>query len=49
MLRAKQLNLTLEELDVITVGDVFDMLAEQGNDSYDYPKMATQDDINRYL
>lgn len=49
MLRAKQLNLTLEELDVITVGDVFDMLAEQSNDSYEYPKMATQEDINRFL
>lgn len=47
ILRAKQLNLTLEELDVLTVGEVFDLLTEESNDHYEYPVMATQEDIDR--
>ncbi len=49
MLRAKQLNLSLEELNLLTVGEVIDMLTEQSNDSYKWPYEATQDDINKFF
>ena len=47
LLRAKQLNLTLDELDVLTVGEVFDLITESSNDHFEYPEQATQEDINR--
>lgn len=49
LLRAKQLNLNLEELNLLTVGEVIDMLTEQSNDSYDWPYEATQDDIKKFF
>lgn len=47
MLRAKQMNLTLDELNLLNTGDVIDMLTEQGNDSFKYPYKATQADIDK--
>lgn len=47
LLRAKQLNIGFEELEYLTVGDVIDMLTEQGNDSYKWPYKATQADIDK--
>ena len=47
LLRAVQLGLSVADLDYISVGMVFDMLVEKQNDSYDYPVLATQADIDR--
>jgi len=50
MLRCLQLGLTVEDLDHITVGFVFDMCAENSNDSCEdaYTQIATQDDFDQF-
>lgn len=49
MLRCAQLGLTIEIMDLITIGDVYDMYTEKANDYYDYPIKATQEDIDRFF
>lgn len=49
MLRCVQLGLSLEMLEVITMGDVYDMLTEQANDQEEYPIKATQEDISAFF
>lgn len=46
-LRAKQIGLTLGEMEEIDMGLVFDLLIESGNDGQEYPNVATQADIDR--
>lgn len=46
-LRAKQLGLTLEEMDEMDIGFLIDLFIESINDEYKYPQMATQADIDR--
>lgn len=48
MLRVKQLGLSFDELEEITVGDVFDMCIEQANDNEEYPYKATQKDFDAF-
>ncbi|MEE0896838.1 MAG: hypothetical protein U0L88_04335 [Acutalibacteraceae bacterium] len=48
-LRAKQIGLTLTELEDLEIGFVFDLMIESGNDYYKYPELAEQDDIDRLL
>lgn len=33
----------------ITMGMLMDMLIEAGNDSYEYPQMATQEDFDFFM
>lgn len=47
MLRCAELGLTDEALSDMTIGMVYDMLAEKSNDMEDYPTKATQADIKR--
>lgn len=47
MLRCAELNLTDEALRGMTMGMVYDLLAERANDFEEYPFEATQDDIER--
>jgi hypothetical protein len=35
-------------LDLLTIGMVYDMLAEHSNDSCNYKELATQDDFDRF-
>lgn len=49
MLRAKELGVSLSELDILTVGEVLDMLIERGNDGYEWEYQATQADIDRMM
>lgn len=49
MLRAKELNLSLDELDILTIGDILDMAIEKGNDSEEWDYIATQADIDRLM
>lgn len=49
MLRCAQLGLSDATLADMTVGMVFDMLIEQGNDTHEYPYKATQEDIHRFF
>ena len=48
MLRCAELNLSDNALDGMTIGMVYDMLIEQGNDREKYPYMATQDDFDNF-
>lgn len=47
LLRCVQLGLSLRDLDLVTIGMVNDMYAEQENDSVKYPYRATQEDFDR--
>lgn len=39
----------MRDLDLLTVGMVLDIFAEAGNDNFDYPYEATQEDIDRFI
>lgn len=47
LLRCKQLNFTLAELEELPAGLVMDCFTEHANDDYDYMPLATQDDFDR--
>ena len=47
MLRCVQLGIAISELDLLSIGMVNDMFIEMKNDEYDYPVIATQEDIDR--
>lgn len=47
MLRCAELNLHDDDLKGMTLGMVYDMLIEQGNDQEKYDYVGTQDDIRR--
>lgn len=47
MLRCAELNLSDEALRDMTMGMVYDLLAERANDLEEYPFEATQEDIER--
>ena len=49
MLRCKELGLSICELEELDFGLVNDMIIEQGNDQYDYPTKATQNDFNKFM
>ena len=38
----------MSDLDLLDVGMVFDMIIEQGNDSEEYPRIATQADFDNF-
>ena len=48
LLRAVQLCISLSDLDLLTIGMVDDMYAEQLNDEAKYPLKATQQDFDRF-
>ena len=48
LLRCVQLGLSMQDLDLLTIGMVSDMYVESGNDDYKYPVLATQEDMNRF-
>ena len=47
LLRATQCGLHVEDLKTLSIGLVNDMFIEKNNDSYEYPYIATQADIDR--
>lgn len=47
LLRAKQLNLSLDDLAFLEQWQVIDMIIESGNDHYDYPIKGTKKDFER--
>lgn len=48
LLRCVQLGLSLSDLELLTVGMVFDLLAESANDQEEWPVLATQEDFDRF-
>lgn len=49
MLRCAELNLSDEALKEMSMGMVYDMMIEKGNDYHEYPYKATRADISRLL
>ncbi|MCD8326528.1 MAG: hypothetical protein LUC90_07570 [Lachnospiraceae bacterium] len=48
LLRCVQLGISIRDLDLLTIGLVNDMFAENQNDDYDYPLVATQEMMDRW-
>lgn len=48
ILRAKQLGLSLEELDELDEGFVLDMIIEAANDHETYQRIATQAEFDKF-
>lgn len=47
-LRCLQLGLRVGDLELVTVGMVFDLIAESANDQVNYPVVATQEDFDKF-
>lgn len=47
-LRAKQLGLTIAEMEQMTVGFVIDLITESSNDEAKYTEKATQEDFSKF-
>lgn len=47
MLRCVQLGISVSDLELLSIGLVNDMFIELKNDEYDYPRIATREDIDR--
>ena len=41
------MGLTLEDLDALDIGFVMDLVTENANDSAEYRRLATQEDMDR--
>ena len=48
MLRVAEMGISFRDLALISVGMVFDMMTESGNDHYEYSYKATQEDMDRF-
>ena len=48
MLRCAELGLSDDALNGMTMGMIYDMLIEQGNDHEKYPVMATEEDFDNF-
>ena len=48
MLRCKEIGLTFDETEEITMGMVLDMLVEKKNDSCEYAVLADQSDFDKF-
>lgn len=49
MLRCIRLGLDEKMLRRLSVGDIYDMLTEEANDHEEYPKKATQEDMDAFF
>lgn len=47
MLRAVQCGISINDMQLLSIGMVNDMFTELKNDEYDYPQIATKEDILR--
>lgn len=48
MVRAKQLGLSLFEMDELEEGMIIDMIIESGNDQCEYREIASQEDFDKF-
>lgn len=49
ILRGKQVGFTLNEMDSLTWGQLMDVIIENGNDNYKYPKLGTKSDYEKLM
>jgi hypothetical protein len=45
-LRALELGIRKQDLRLYTSGQIFGILIERSNDKYDWPRIATQEDVD---
>ena len=48
LLRCTEIGLSMNDLDLLTVGMVNDMFVEKSNDTYEWRELASQDDFNKF-
>ena len=48
LLRCVQLGISIRDLDLLTIGMVNDMYAENSNDEYKYAQVASQEDMDKF-
>lgn len=48
LLRCKQMGFSIEELDCLSLGAIYEVFIESGNDDFDYQPVATQDDYDKF-
>ena len=48
LLRCTEIGLSMNDLDLLTVGMVNDMFVEKSNDNYEWRELASQDDLNKF-
>ena len=46
MLRCVQCGISISDLELLSIGMINDMFIEMKNDEYEYPVIATQEDID---
>ena len=49
LLRCVQLGISIQELELLSIGMVNDMYAESRNDEWNYAQVATQEDMDRFF
>lgn len=48
LLRCAEIGLSMNDLEQLSIGMVYDMFVEKSNDDVDYPELATQDDFDKF-
>lgn len=49
LLRCAEIGLSMQDLDLLDMGMIYDMITERGNDSWKgWKQVATQDDFDRF-
>lgn len=48
LLRCVQTGISIADLGLLTIGDVYDMATEAENDRYNYPRKATQREFDDF-
>lgn len=47
LLRVVQCGISISDMEYLSIGMINDMFIEMKNDEYDYPEIATQEDIDK--
>ena len=48
LLRCVEIGISIQDMDLLTVGLVIDMWTEKANDGVKYARVATQEDFNKF-
>jgi hypothetical protein len=48
LLRTVQLGISIQDMDLLTIGLIMDMYTESMNDNEKYPALATQRDFDKF-
>lgn len=49
LLRACQIGMSLQDMELVTIGMLNEMYMERANDDLEYPEIANQEDMDRML